>query len=155
MWGIGYLCERCANNNPPFADRVPRDRPRGTAGLARNALEMLRFLTQRQPVWVAARGLAKKAKKGEGAPTRQAAEAPSSPVVVGLNILKDGQDPELRPDSEYPEWIWTLHQERPTLQALKTRHEEDPESLSQEEQRRLFKLWNRSRIKENNAELKK
>ena len=117
---------------------------------------MMRYVALRQPVWVAARGLAKKAKKGEAAvPARQAAEAPSSPVVIGLNILKEGQDPELRPDSEYPEWVWTLHQERPTLQALKTRHEDDPESLSQAEQKRLAKLWNRARIKANNAELKK
>ena len=115
---------------------------------------MLRYVAQRHPVWMAARGLAKKAKKAE-APARQSAQAPASPVVVGLNILKDGQDPELRPDSEYPEWIWTLHLERPTFQALKKRHEDDPESLSPDEQSRLFKLWNRARIKENNAALKK
>ena len=117
---------------------------------------MLRSVALRQPFWAAARGLAKKAKKGDAAsPLKQAAEAPSSSVVVGLNILKEGQDPELRPDSEYPEWIWTLHEERPSLQTLKTKHEDDPESLSELEQRRLYKLWNRARIKENNAELKK
>ena len=117
---------------------------------------MLRSVALRQPLWAAARGLAKKAKKGDAAsPLKQAAEAPSSSVVVGLNILKEGQDPELRPDSEYPEWIWTLHQERPSLQVLRTKHEDDPESLTELEQRRLYKLWNRARIKENNAELKK
>jgi large subunit ribosomal protein L54 len=116
---------------------------------------MLRSLALRQPVWAAARGLAKKAKKGDAAPLKHAAEAPSSPVVIGLNLLKEGQDPELRPDSEYPEWVWTLHQERPSLQKLKTKHEDDPESLTELEQRRLYKLWNRARIKENNAKLKK
>ena len=112
---------------------------------------------QQQPVRLAARSLAKKAKKGEeGKPgSRDPVAAPSSPSVIGLNILKDGQDPELRPDEEYPEWVWTLHQPRPSLQALKTRHEDDPESLTTEEQRRLYKLWNRARIKERNAELKK
>ena len=118
---------------------------------------MLRSVALRQPMWAAARGLAKKAKKGDAAPAplKQAAEAPSSSVVVGLNILKEGQDPELRPDSEYPEWVWTLHEERPSLQTLKAKHEDDPESLTELEQRRLYKLWNRARIKENNAALKK
>ena len=118
---------------------------------------MLRSVALRRPMWAAARGLAKKAKKGDAAPAplKQAAEAPSSSVVVGLNILKEGQDPELRPDSEYPEWVWTLHEERPSLQTLKAKHEDDPESLTELEQRRLYKLWNRARIKENNAMLKK
>ncbi|XP_074651260.1 large ribosomal subunit protein mL54-like [Tubulanus polymorphus] len=26
----------------------------------------------------------------------------------GANIYKDGQDPELKPDSEYPDWLWEL-----------------------------------------------
>ena len=49
----------------------------------------------------------------------------------------------------------TLHEERPSLQTLKAKHEDDPESLTELEQRRLYKLWNRARIKENNAMLKK
>ncbi|XP_076802004.1 large ribosomal subunit protein mL54-like [Clavelina lepadiformis] len=27
----------------------------------------------------------------------------------GLNKYKDGEDPVLKPDSEYPEWLWSLH----------------------------------------------
>lgn len=29
--------------------------------------------------------------------------------VCGSNILKEGPDVELKPDSEYPDWLWTLH----------------------------------------------
>lgn len=33
-------------------------------------------------------------------------------LLCGGNIFKDGVDPELRPPSEYPEWLWTLRTER-------------------------------------------
>lgn len=26
----------------------------------------------------------------------------------GANIYKDGSDPELKPDNEYPDWLWSL-----------------------------------------------
>ena len=112
------------------------------------------------PALGAARGLAKKAKpsgKPGASDAAKAAKAAASASnqVIGTNIMKDGQDAELRPDSEYPEWVWTLHEERPSLQTLKAKHEDDPESLTELEQRRLYKLWNRARIKENNAMLKK
>jgi|EP00908_Phaeocystis_cordata_P000467 hypothetical protein len=112
---------------------------------------------QQQPVRIATRSLAKKAKKGDEAakPARRAADASTSSTVAGLNILKDGQEVELKPDEEYPEWVWKLHEPRPTLQQLRARHEADPESLTPLEQKKLAKLWNRARIKENNAELKK
>lgn len=28
--------------------------------------------------------------------------------VCGSNVLKNGKDVEIKPDSEYPEWLWTL-----------------------------------------------
>lgn len=28
--------------------------------------------------------------------------------VCGSNILKQGQDVQLKPDSEYPDWLWSL-----------------------------------------------
>ena len=30
----------------------------------------------------------------------------------GVNYLKDSQDPELKADSEYPDWLWNLRLER-------------------------------------------
>ncbi|XP_070160564.1 large ribosomal subunit protein mL54 [Polyergus mexicanus] len=28
--------------------------------------------------------------------------------VCGTNILKEGEDVKIRPDSEYPSWLWTI-----------------------------------------------
>jgi len=54
------------------------------------------------------RALAKKAK----APEKAGAAPPPPPsgtgVVRGANILKDGADPPILPDSEYPDWLWTM-----------------------------------------------
>ncbi|XP_064608091.1 large ribosomal subunit protein mL54-like [Liolophura sinensis] len=43
----------------------------------------------------------------------------------GANIYVTGQDPELKPDSEYPDWLWTLRTDRkpPDLSEL------DPDSF--------------------------
>lgn len=39
--------------------------------------------------------------------------------VCGSNIYKTGEDIELKPDSEYPEWLWTLRTgPPPTLDEL-------------------------------------
>eukprot|EP00112_Aurelia_sp_Birch-Aquarium-sp1_P010441 Seg2229.1 transcript_id=Seg2229.1/GoldUCD/mRNA.D3Y31 product="39S ribosomal protein L54 mitochondrial" pseudo=true protein_id=Seg2229.1/GoldUCD/D3Y31 len=41
-------------------------------------------------------------------------------VFNGANIYKDGQDPLLRPDSEYPDWLWTLNGTKTPLSELST-----------------------------------
>ena len=59
----------------------------------------------------------------------------------GANMLKEGSDPELKPDSEYPDWLWTLDLE-PNQQTLT---DTDGES---------FKYWRKIRtefMKRNNA----
>nr|SVE75537.1 EOG090X0KWJ [Daphnia dolichocephala] len=33
--------------------------------------------------------------------------------VCGSNILKQGQDIQLKPDNEYPEWLWSLRLTKP------------------------------------------
>ena len=57
---------------------------------------------------------------------------------------------ELKPDEEYPDWVWSLHIPLPTLDELQQKYDADPESLSDEEKRRMIKQWNRARIKEEN-----
>ena len=106
------------------------------------------------PAAAGARAFAKKAPapaKG-GAKVAESAAAANDleSVVRGLNILKDGQDPVVKPDSEYPDWVFTLHHKLPSLEELSTRYKEDPESLDTQEMRRLIRQWNRKRIKERN-----
>ncbi|CAK9814910.1 39S ribosomal protein L54, mitochondrial [Anthophora quadrimaculata] len=38
--------------------------------------------------------------------------------VCGSNIYKEGEDVKLKPDSEYPEWIWNIRTEPPKLEEL-------------------------------------
>ncbi|XP_027359220.1 54S ribosomal protein L37, mitochondrial-like [Abrus precatorius] len=99
-----------------------------------------------------ATGKAKKGSKGGGA-----ADAPKqstlskevkSSTVVGANILKDGTDPKILPDSEYPDWLWHLLDKRPALSELRRRN---IETLPYEDLKRFVKLDNRARIKENNS----
>ena len=74
------------------------------------------------------RAFSAKAKKGgKGG----AADAPKvsildkevkSTTVVGANILKDGTDPKILPDSEYPKWLWHLVDKRPALSELRRKN---------------------------------
>lgn len=62
----------------------------------------------------------------------------------GANIYTTGSDPKLKPDEEYPEWLWSLRLDRqpPDLSEL------DPDD---------FKYWRRLRkatLKQNNILMK-
>ena len=98
----------------------------------------------------------------------------------GANILKDGTDPPILPDSEYPDWLWTMcvplhhrkelaptlsrsrcpsrlpprrHQPNPPFEELLERAERDGvDSLGYFEQRLLLRGYSKKRIKEHNAE---
>ena len=108
----------------------------------------------RLPAWPHAAGLAKKA----AAPPKKAQQAPpdSGDTVRGLNILQGGSDPALRADGEYPDWLWTIHEPLPSLGALQAKVlEVGGDALSDDEKRRMLKLWNRQRIRERNAERKR
>ena len=48
----------------------------------------------------------------------------SSEAVTGLNILKGGADPPLKPDEELPDWLWELAAPPKTLNVLKRSQEE-------------------------------
>ncbi|GJP45779.1 hypothetical protein CLOM_g5115 [Closterium sp. NIES-68] len=103
----------------------------------------------------APKAAAKGAKKGKGdAAASDAARASSVPAevraatVVGGNILKTGSDPNVLPDSEYPEWLWTLLDRKAPLSELKRKRIED---MGMGELERLVKLDNRDRIRATNA----
>ena len=103
-----------------------------------------------------ARGLAKKAaaKGKKGAVAEAARTGPAENVetlVRGLNIFKDAPDEvKVKPDAEYPEWVFTLHMPRATLDELASKYEEDPNALEPWDAKRMIKQWNRRRIKEGN-----
>ncbi|KAK4845777.1 hypothetical protein QYF36_008994 [Acer negundo] len=101
-----------------------------------------------------ATGAGKAKKGGKGGAASDAPKASSltkeakSTTVVGANILKDGADPKVLPDAEYPDWLWHLLDKRPPLSELRRKN---IETLPYEELRRFVKLDNRARIKENNS----
>lgn len=94
---------------------------------------------------------AKKGSKGGAAGDAPKASLISKEVksttVYGANILKDGQDPKILPDSEYPDWLWHLLDKRPPLSELRRK---DIETLPYDDLKRFVKLDNRAKIKENN-----
>ncbi|XP_022989738.1 54S ribosomal protein L37, mitochondrial-like [Cucurbita maxima] len=71
-----------------------------------------------------------------------------STTVVGANILKEGADPKVMADSEYPDWLWRLIDKRPALSELRRK---DAKTLPYEDLKRFVKLDTRARIKENNS----
>ncbi|PIA33640.1 hypothetical protein AQUCO_04000002v1 [Aquilegia coerulea] len=98
-------------------------------------------------------GKAKKGSKGGAASDAPKASVLSKEVksstVVGANILKDGTDPKILEDSEYPDWLWHLLDKKPPLSELQRKN---IETLPYEHLKRFVKLDNRARIKENNAD---
>lgn len=78
------------------------------------------------------------------------AEAPSEVgKVVPINIYKDGADPVLMEDSEYPEWLFTLLDRQEGIAELEARKE----TLTWNNGgRKLFKLKNRMGIRRANEE---
>ncbi|GAB2226183.1 hypothetical protein Drorol1_Dr00021980 [Drosera rotundifolia] len=102
-------------------------------------------------MYAAAGGSKKKGSKGGAADAPKAStlsKEVKSTTVVGANILKDGTDPKVLQDSEYPDWLWHLLDKRPALSELQRK---DAESLPFEDLKRFVKLDNRARIKENNS----
>ncbi|XP_057737533.1 54S ribosomal protein L37, mitochondrial [Arachis stenosperma] len=98
-----------------------------------------------------ATGKAKKGSKGGAADAPKASSLSKevkASTVVGANILKEGADPKIQPDSEYPDWLWHLLDKRPALSELRRK---DINKLPYEDLKRFVKLDNRARIKENNS----
>merc|ERR1719276_681584 len=66
-----------------------------------------------------------------------------SPLHLKNDYGEDGP-PQVKPDEEYPDWIWTLGAKEPTLRQLT---QADFKSMPDKYQRRLIKLTNREKIK--------
>lgn len=93
----------------------------------------------------------KKSSKGGSADAAKASvltKEMKSSTVFGANILKDGSDPKVLPDSEYPDWLWHLLDKRIPLSELQRKN---TEILPYEDLKRFVELDNRARIKENNT----
>ncbi|XP_042498394.1 uncharacterized protein LOC122076860 isoform X3 [Macadamia integrifolia] len=71
-----------------------------------------------------------------------------STTVVGSNIVKDGTDSKIMPESEYPDWLWHLLDKQPALSELRKKN---VETLPYEKLERFVKLDNRARIKDSNS----
>lgn len=65
---------------------------------------------------------------------------------VGSNYFKEGSDVELKPDEEYPDWLWDLHTGPP-----KTLEELDPETPQYWQKLRKINMKRNNRL----AKLKK
>ncbi|GIL49489.1 hypothetical protein Vafri_5815 [Volvox africanus] len=72
----------------------------------------------------------------------------STEVATGCGLMKNESDPPIRPDNEYPEWLFKLLEPRPTIKELEKMYQEG--GLAVEELRRLWRLKNKERIKESN-----
>ncbi|ETW10084.1 hypothetical protein H310_00470 [Aphanomyces invadans] len=123
-------------------------------------LRCVRALTQRQPAVRLTRGFAApakapaKAKDKKGAAPKVVDEVVDVTKYAPVNILKDGTHPELKPREEYPEWLFTLLDPKPTLGELERKGYDNLETM--EDKRRLIKLSYRKAIKEkNNSKSKK
>ncbi|KAH9622579.1 hypothetical protein KSS87_001766 [Heliosperma pusillum] len=97
-------------------------------------------------------GKAKKGGKGGAAAdapkTSTLSKEVKSTTVVGANILKDGSDPKILADSEYPDWLWHILDKRPALSELQRK---EAEALPFEDLKRFVKLDSRARIKDSNS----
>lgn len=114
-----------------------------------------------------AKGAGKGAKKTDAAAADGGASTGSMSTThcTGLNILKDGKDPEFMPDDQYPDWLWTMLDPEKGNIAMKTLGELEKELeaakkadvdlkydvMAIKDVKRLLRLRRRAKIKANNA----
>ena len=86
----------------------------------------------------------------------RARELPPGPPVgtpIPVSIAKDGPDPEILEDSEYPSWLWDIGVEQKlTTEEMMSK---GLKNLSYGEARQLFRMIRRDAIKKNNADGRK
>ncbi|EIE26799.1 hypothetical protein COCSUDRAFT_59307 [Coccomyxa subellipsoidea C-169] len=78
----------------------------------------------------------------------------SATTATGVNYFKKGEDPPLKDDSEYPDWLWNIHEPPATLYGLQKkaagRTNLESGELSATEVKRLIKLETNRTIKDRN-----
>ncbi|KAM9254489.1 large ribosomal subunit protein mL54 [Cariama cristata] len=99
-----------------------------------------------------ARGYAKKPgtkSKGKNVPKEglKGPEVCTDPTMLatyamGVNYFKDGPEVALKPDSEYPDWLFKIH-----LGPPKKLEELDPDSIEYWRRLRKYNTWHRNRLK--------
>ncbi|XP_005332267.2 large ribosomal subunit protein mL54 isoform X2 [Ictidomys tridecemlineatus] len=103
-------------------------------------------------LWVrnyAKKPIAKGAKGGKGSVVSEALKDPevcTDPVrltthAMGVNIYKAGQDVALKPDAEYPEWLFQVNVGSP-----KKLEELDPETREYWRLLRKLNIWRHNRL---------
>jgi hypothetical protein len=86
-------------------------------------------------------------------PTRDAiAELPPGPppgTVIPINILKEGKDPVVKEDSEYPDWLFRIGvEDKLTVEEMLSK---GLKNLTYTEARQLFRTTRRDNIRKHNA----
>ncbi|KAL0611471.1 39S ribosomal protein L54, mitochondrial [Plecturocebus cupreus] len=117
----------------------------------------LEFLDPAAPGRLLVRDYAKKpavkmGKLGKGAVASDALKDPevcTDPVqlttyAMGVNIYKEGQDVPLKPNAEYPEWLFEMN-----LGPPKKLEELDPESRGYWRLLRKHNIWRHNRLSKN------
>jgi hypothetical protein len=123
---------------------------------------MLRSGAERVGEWVArgSRGFQSTAaasakSKGKKDTDKRKAKQPgqlSLQACTGLNIYKEGSDPQLDHPDSYPDWLWSLLEPEPSLSRLERRAQEyGLKNLDRYTLNRLYDLFNRRKIKEQNT----
>ncbi|GAX73989.1 hypothetical protein CEUSTIGMA_g1439.t1 [Chlamydomonas eustigma] len=97
-----------------------------------------------------------KAKSGRDKGPKRTGEL-SNEVATGCALMKGESDPPLKPDSEYPDWLWKLLDPAPTASELQKKYERtgSQEGLTIQELQRLYRLKNKQAINEANDSTKK
>ncbi|XP_068176186.1 large ribosomal subunit protein mL54 [Antennarius striatus] len=62
--------------------------------------------------------------------------------AVGVNIFKEGEDPQLKPPEQYPEWLYQLN-----LGPAKKLHELDPEDWMYWKRLRKENIWRSNKLR--------
>ncbi|XP_020636866.2 large ribosomal subunit protein mL54 [Pogona vitticeps] len=121
------------------------------AGLFRGAIRLPPAEPGLLPLAPGARGNKKFAGKARGRTTARVElkgpEICKDPVLLtthamGVNIYKDGQEVKLKPDSEYPEWLFNIHIGPP-----KKLDELDPDTLQYWRHLRKLNTWHEIKVR--------